>query len=270
MSELVIRPIGYLRSPHAERVDAPRQPRAAEGTRGVIELLPGHGFEDAVADLEGFSHIWVIAWFDRNTSWRPKVTPPRSDRKRGVFATRSPHRPNPLALSVLALERVQELSLHVADVDLLDGTPILDVKPYVPWADAVPNAKPGWLEGPVSISGRPEDVRPAWEVTIGDVAEAQLALLDAHGVDTRRRALEALVLGPMPHAYRRIKKQGDLYTLAVKRARVEFVVTGQVIHVTRVRLAAVLEELGEEASRALMAALDALVPEELRGGRVGA
>ena len=258
MRELVVRPIGHLRSPHAERVDAPRQPRAAEGTEGVIELLPGLGFEDAVQDLEGFSHIWVIAWFDRNTSWRPKVTPPRSDRKRGVFATRSPHRPNPLALSVLGLSRVEGLSLHVHDVDLLDGTPILDVKPYIPWADAIPAARPGWLEGPLLVGARPEDIRPAWQVVLEDVADAQLALLDARGIDTRKRALEALALGPMPHAYRRIKRQGDLYTLAVKRVRLDFVVEGDVIRVVRVKLAASMDELGEEGSEALRAALDAL------------
>jgi tRNA-Thr(GGU) m(6)t(6)A37 methyltransferase TsaA len=256
--ELVVRPIGHMRSPHAERVDAPRQPRAAEGTHGVIELLPGLGFEDAVADLEGFSHIWVIAWFDRNTSWRPKVTPPRSDRKRGVLATRSPHRPNPLALSVLALERVDGLSLHVRDVDLLDGTPILDVKPYIPWADAIPSARPGWLEGPIAIGERPEDVRPAWDVVLDQVADAQLALLDARGIDTRKRTMEALALGPMPHAYRRIKKTSDGYTLAVKRMRVDFTASGQTIHVHRVRMAAAMEELGEAGSEALRAALDAL------------
>lgn len=255
---LLVRPIGHLRSPHAERVDAPRQPRAAEGVRGVIELLPGQGFEDAVQDLEGFSHVWVIAWFDRNTSWRPKVTPPRSDVKRGVFATRSPHRPNPIALSVFALERVDGLHLHVADVDLLDGTPILDVKPYVPWADAIPGARPGWLEGPITGGERPADVRPAWEVAFEPLAERQLALLEARGIDTRRRAEEALALGPTPHAYRRIKREGDRYVLAIKRMRVEFVVDDRALRVRRVFMAAPMEELGEEGSRALVEALAAL------------
>src|SRR5689334_165716 len=114
---LEMRPIGLVRSPFVERVEAPRQPRAAEGVEGTIELFSGQGYEDALSDLEGWQFIWVVAWFDRNPTYRPKVMPPRSTRKRGVFATRSPHRPNPISLSVVELVRVDGLTLHVRDLD---------------------------------------------------------------------------------------------------------------------------------------------------------
>ena len=120
---LTLEPIGVLHSPHVERAQAPRQPRAALGIEGTIELDPGRGFEDALADLEGWQYVWVIAWFDRNTTWKPKVTPPRSTVKRGVFSTRAPHRPNPIALSVFELIGVEGLTVKVRNVDLLDHGP---------------------------------------------------------------------------------------------------------------------------------------------------
>src|SRR5439155_25469237 len=127
--------------PFRDRVSAPRQPRAAEGASGSIELFAGHGYEDALADLDRWQYIWVIFWFHGNEGWKAKVQPPRSTKKRGLFATRTPHRPNPIGLSVLRLERVEGRVVHVRDVDVLDGTPVLDLKPYVPWTDAIPDAR---------------------------------------------------------------------------------------------------------------------------------
>jgi len=117
---MLFRPIGIARTPFSERVEAPRQPYAAAGVAGTIELFEGQNFEHALADLEAWDHIWVIFWFHLNKGWRPKVLPPRSEIKRGVFATRSPYRPNPIGMSVLRLEAVEGLTLRVLDVDLLD------------------------------------------------------------------------------------------------------------------------------------------------------
>jgi tRNA-Thr(GGU) m(6)t(6)A37 methyltransferase TsaA len=148
-----VRPIGYVRSPYKERFGTPRQPTVTEQTLAdaavdaTIELLPGHNFEQALKDLDGFERIWVIAWMHLNESWKPTVIPPRGPKvRRGLFATRSPHRPNPIAISALKLTRVEGLTLHVNGIDLLDGTPVLDIKPYVPYADAFPDAREGWLE----------------------------------------------------------------------------------------------------------------------------
>ena len=96
-----VHPIGFVRSPFVEKVEAPRQAVASEGARGRIEILPAH--EHALEDLEGFERIWVIFWFHEVPAGPSpsKVLPPRSDRKRGVFATRSPHRPNPIGMSAI-------------------------------------------------------------------------------------------------------------------------------------------------------------------------
>jgi tRNA-Thr(GGU) m(6)t(6)A37 methyltransferase TsaA len=245
---LTLRPIGFARTPHRERVDAPRQPRAAEGIAGTIELVDGLGLEDAVADLEGWDYVWVIFWFDRNArgdrdaparGWRPKVLPPRSRTRRGVLATRSPHRPNPLGLSVLRLDRVEGRVLHVRDVDLLDGTPILDVKPYVRWTDAIPDARAGWLEDEEAratiATARPDDPLGTHDVLFSPLARAQLDALVALGVDLEAQVRATLSLGPQPHAYRRITRAADgTGTLAIKAWRARFVVDGRAITVTAI------------------------------------
>lgn len=112
-----------------------------------MELFADHVPEETLADLAGFDYVWIIAWLHLNQGFRAKVAPPRDpDHPRGLFATRAPHRPNPIGLSAA---RVLEVHGHVVElerVDLLDGTPVLDLKPYVPYADAFPNAKAGWLD----------------------------------------------------------------------------------------------------------------------------
>lgn len=234
--ELLVRPIGVIRSPFVERAEAPRQPRAALGVEGRIELEPGRGFEDAVADLEGWQYVWVIAWFDRNTSWRPKVQPPRSRTKRGVFSTRSPHRPNPIALSVLELVRVEGLTLHVRNLDLLDGTPVLDVKPYVPWTDSIGDARVGWLGTEGAACGESAaDPGPSYEVVFEPSAEEDLGWLAEAGVSLRQPLVQALGLGPSPHAYRRIKRDGDRGVIAIKEWRAHFRVEGRVVTIERIR-----------------------------------
>src|SRR5689334_20170552 len=146
-SRLVLEPIGFVRNALATKVEAARQPQAAEGMPAQVELLPGRHFEHALEDLAHWPWIWVIFWFHQNPGWRPKVLPPRSvTGRKGVFATRSPHRPNPLGLSVVRLERIEGLTLHILDADMLDGTPVLDLKPYIAYTDSHPDAGNGWLD----------------------------------------------------------------------------------------------------------------------------
>lgn len=215
----IVKPIGFVRSPFNEKVEAPRQAVASEGAVGRIELLPE--YEHALEDLESFERIWVIFWFHLVPPGPvpSKVLPPRSDRKHGLFATRTPHRPNPIGLSAVRLERVEGLVVHIRDLDLVDGTPVLDLKPYVPYADAFPEANAGWLD-------TQSDPRPSWDVAFTDLAEAQLGWLAEQGlaIDVRARIIEALSLGPQPHPYRRIKKADDgTFVLAVKEWRARFV-----------------------------------------------
>jgi tRNA-Thr(GGU) m(6)t(6)A37 methyltransferase TsaA len=228
---LTLQPIGYMRTAHATKVEAPRQPAAAADMPGVIELLPDLNLEHATLDLAGWERIWVIFWFDRNAGWRPKVLPPRStDGRKGVLATRSPHRPNPLGLSALRLERVDGLHLHVRDVDLLDGTPVLDIKPYVPYTDAFPESGSGWLQP------RAEDPGRAFTVIFSVEAEAQLAWIAARSpLPLRDRIVQTLMLGPQPHPYRRIKRdRNGAMRLAVQDWRIAFQVTGQCIEVGKI------------------------------------
>jgi tRNA-Thr(GGU) m(6)t(6)A37 methyltransferase TsaA len=227
---LTLTPIGYLRTSWATRVEAPRQPAAALDAPGVIELLPGMNLEHAVEDLAGWERIWAIFWFDRNPGWRPKVLPPRATSgRKGVLATRAPHRPNPLGLSALRLQRVEGLRLYVTDVDLLDGTPILDLKPYVPYTDAFPESGSGWLAA--------ADPRPAWEVAFSELATAQLEWIAARSpLPLRERITTSLALGPQPHPYRRIRRSKDgQLQLAVKDWRVDFQVQGQSVQVLALR-----------------------------------
>ena len=144
-------PIAFIRSPYTKRIAAPHQSTVVQGTESgdaetaIVEFvadLPHAAFRE----LEGFERIWLVYVFDRSEGWKAEVRPPRGGGKRSVLATRSPHRPNAIGLSAVNLVRVTETSLEVRGIDLLDGTPILDIKPYVPYADAFPDSKAGWID----------------------------------------------------------------------------------------------------------------------------
>jgi tRNA-Thr(GGU) m(6)t(6)A37 methyltransferase TsaA len=247
IARLSLEPIGYARTSLGTKVEAARQPRAAHGTPGRIELLTGRHFEHALDDLEGWDYIWVVFWFHLNPSWRPKVLPPRSTSgRKGVFSTRSPHRPNPLGLSAVRLERIEGLTLHLRDVDLVDGTPVLDIKPYVPYTDAHPLARSGWLEDGASArapaddslpgtQASPADPVPAWDIAFAPAATEQVAWIEARsGLQLGERIRSTLQLGPEPHPYRRIRPDGDGFRLAIKEWRIRFTVAGRAVQVLSV------------------------------------
>src|SRR5689334_24641567 len=181
-SRLVLEPIGFVRNALATKVEAARQPQAAEGMPAQVELLPGRHFEHALEDLAHWKWIWVVFWFHHNAGWRPKVLPPRSvTGRKGVFATRSPHRPNPIGLSVVRLERIEGLTLHILDSDMLDGTPVLDIKPYVAYTDAHADAGNGWLDDAdgSSVAGQPADPVAAYDVHFEALAAEQATWIAA-------------------------------------------------------------------------------------------
>jgi tRNA-Thr(GGU) m(6)t(6)A37 methyltransferase TsaA len=146
-----VRPIGVVRSPFKVHEGTPRQPGTGELRDGEIRLRAG--LQNALKDLAGFSHVWVVFWFSYSRGWNSQLVPPRDVKKRGVFATRSPHRPNPIGISVVRLLQVQGLMVRVRGLDMLDGTPVLDLKPYIPYADSIPSAKAGWVDelGPDAV-----------------------------------------------------------------------------------------------------------------------
>jgi len=134
--------IGTIRSPYTSTAEIPKGPGATHEAEGVLELLPD--LETGLTDIEGFSHLYVIWVFDRAEGYDLLATPPTDSRPHGVFATRSPRRPNPIGLTVVRLLRREGPRLHVRGLDMLDGTPILDIKPYL---SSVPAAelRRGWL-----------------------------------------------------------------------------------------------------------------------------
>lgn len=144
-----IKPIGFLESCFQEKFATPRQHGLVKGAAAKLKILPEYLPEHSLSGLEGFSHVWLLGWLHLNTnkSFRPKIHPPRlKGAKMGVFATRSPHRPNPIALSAAKLEKVSYDTLYLSGLDFVHGTPILDIKPYLKLCDCINEATGGWVE----------------------------------------------------------------------------------------------------------------------------
>ena len=137
-------PIGVVRTPFASIENMPIQPAAARGVKGCIELKPE--FEEGCKDLDGFSHIIALYHFHRTGAYALSITPFLDTAAHGVFATRAPSRPNAIGISTLRLERIEGACLHVLDVDMLDNTPLLDIKPYVPHFESPSAVRIGWIE----------------------------------------------------------------------------------------------------------------------------
>jgi tRNA-Thr(GGU) m(6)t(6)A37 methyltransferase TsaA len=147
--------IGSIKSPFREKFGVPRQSLMMNEARAIVKLNPDPSYPLALTQLEQFSHIWIIFDFHKNGNgrWHPLIDTPRVEagQRMGVFATRSPHRPNPLGMSAVKLERIDfeaagGIEIHLNGVDLLDGTPVLDIKPYVPYADCIAEANSGWIK----------------------------------------------------------------------------------------------------------------------------
>ena len=153
-----IQPIGRVRSAHTEQAGTPIQPAFGDdGETTTVEIDPP--YRDGLVDLDGFGRVWILAWLDRAPAFRARVVPYRDTVERGLFATRAPCRPNPIGLSCVALRAVDvgRGLLTLGPSDLLDGTPVIDVKPYVPAADAFPDAARGWFGGRDEGTQRADD-----------------------------------------------------------------------------------------------------------------
>jgi tRNA-Thr(GGU) m(6)t(6)A37 methyltransferase TsaA len=140
---IVLHPIGVIHSPFTEPASMPIQPISENSAAGIVELLPE--FVPGLADLEGFSHILLLYHFHRSRPYALSVVPFLDTQPRGLFATRAPNRPNPIGISLVRLGRIDGCRLHVANLDVLDGSPLLDIKPHVPEFDCAPGARTGWM-----------------------------------------------------------------------------------------------------------------------------
>ncbi|HVK62247.1 MAG TPA: tRNA (N6-threonylcarbamoyladenosine(37)-N6)-methyltransferase TrmO [Bdellovibrionales bacterium] len=201
-------PIGYIQTPFKERFGTPRQPSLVPSSWGTLTL--GKEFSNlqgSFEGLEGFSHVWLIFAFhqNENKAVRAKIHPPRMEgEKMGLFATRTPHRPNPIGLSAVKLERVEGNTLHFSGVDLVDGTPILDIKPYLPSSDSIPDARSGWTnsreERTIEVAFT-SDARGQLEASVRDKADRFQAAIT-----------EILSLDPRPVFYRGTTENPNPYT----------------------------------------------------------
>ncbi len=150
MEEVVYRPIGVIHTPYKDPQGIPIQPKGGSDIEGFVELDPAYG--EALSDLDGFSHAYLIYHFHLSKGYSLKVVPFMDDRERGLFATRAPRRPNPIGISVVKIKAIQGNRLYFFGVDMVDGTPLLDIKPYVPDFGALEDVKIGWLKNHVHKS----------------------------------------------------------------------------------------------------------------------
>ncbi len=227
-----IEPIGVVRSCFPEKFGIPRQPGLTSAARGLIRMLAPWDREDAFRGLDQYSHLWVTFLFHQSPadSWTPTIRPPRlgGNRRMGVFASRSPFRPNRLGLSVLRYEGLirdrHGLAVQVSGLDLVEGTPVLDIKPYVPYADALPEATTTLAQAPV----------PRLDVRFSGHATEQLALLspEVYG-DLEQLIVEVLSQDPRP-AYRQGKPDQRRYGVRLHDLDVRFQVTEPVVTVLEI------------------------------------
>jgi tRNA-Thr(GGU) m(6)t(6)A37 methyltransferase TsaA len=159
------KPIGIIRTPFKQSTGTPIQSSVAKGAAGTVELFPE--FEAGLKDLGEFERVWLIYQFDRASKPQLLVRPYLDSCERGIFATRSPARPNRIGMSPVRLIRIEGRRLHVADVDILDGTPLLDLKPYVPAFDHFPAARVGWYKNRLATEAVADDRFEAKKTTAG-------------------------------------------------------------------------------------------------------
>lgn len=205
---LTLRPIGFISTAQPLKFHAPHQPAEATEACNILELLPDCGYEQALKDVAGCERVWLVWWFHRNANWRPLVLPPRGPaQRRGVFATRSPHRPNPIGLTPVRLLGVKGRRLELGPCDLVDGTPVFDIKPYVPAYDSFPDASAGWIDEVEAGC----QAAPKFQVQFSELALAQAEWLrEGWGIEFLPRLSELLARDPTPHRTRRIKRRAGM------------------------------------------------------------
>ncbi len=230
-------PIGILHSCFKQRFGIPSQARLATTARGWIEFYSPYDREEAFAGLDGFSHVWLIFQFhqslDNDLSFT--VQPPQKDgAKFGLWATRAPNRPNQIGQSLVELERIEKnkakVKLHLKGIDLVEGTPIIDIKPYLPYVDAIPDAKGGFAH---------QAPQPRLQVSFTNNAEQQLAEVENNYSDLRQLIVEVLQYDPRPIYYRK-KSNKKEFVVELYDLRLRFEILDQQ-NVSVLELASVAE-----------------------------
>ncbi|ADO49782.1 tRNA (N6-threonylcarbamoyladenosine(37)-N6)-methyltransferase TrmO [[Enterobacter] lignolyticus] len=211
MTAFSVEQIGVIRSPYKEKFAVPRQPGLVKSCGGELHLIPPYNQPDAVRGLEAFSHLWVLFIFHQTMEggWRPTVRPPRlgGNARMGVFATRSTFRPNPIGMSLVELKGIrcqkESVVLELGSLDLVDGTPVVDIKPYLPFAEALPEAKASYAQL------APQATMPVY---FAAALQAQLQQLEKRYPHLREFIVEVLAQDPRP-AYRKEEEAGKTYAV---------------------------------------------------------
>lgn len=211
MNSFNFNPIAIVHSPFKEKFAVPRQPDLVKSAKAKLEVLPPYDDINAFTGLHEYSHIWLVFSFHKNSDleWRPMVRPPRlgGNKRIGVFATRSPNRPNNIGLSLVEFHGIEKqngkLYLNLGSLDLVDGTPIIDIKPYIPYADARPDAQAGFATEPPNSP---------LSVQFSEQATAKLLTLTSNSPQLRELISEVLKQDPRP-AYKKSKEDNKIYTM---------------------------------------------------------
>ncbi len=225
-SPITLKPIGYFNSKQIEPYQAARQPDEMSEP-GEIILNPGFNFEQALQNLNECSHLWIIYYFHYNENWKPLVQTPRSKEKIGVFATRAPYRPNPIGMTAVKLVSIDGLKIEVGPNDILDGTPILDIKPYHPESDLIADSSIVWLD---------QVKQEKFEIRISPFAEEQFDFLALNQQsELKPFIIRQLEYDPINSDKKRVKKIKELYELSYRTWRIDFVILDQWISILSVR-----------------------------------
>ena len=207
-----MQPIAYVHSPYRQKFAVPRQPSLVRTAVGDVVFAPGFTDANLLRGIEGFSHVWLLFLFHQSAAegWSATVTPPRlgGNERVGVFASRSPHRPNPLGMSAVEVvsvnQRAGSLVLRVRGLDLVDGTPVLDIKPYLPYADCIPDAQGGY-----AAVAPAADTATRLPVRFSETARQQLVTIDFPLCDLAQFITEVLQQDPRPPHHSRTQPERE-------------------------------------------------------------
>jgi len=225
-----IEPIGYIESPYKEKFAVPRQPRLVPAATSRLRLVGSANCPESVRDLDAFSHVWLLFMFDQNlqAGWKPTVRPPRlgGNERVGVFASRSTFRPNGIGMSAVEVKGItkqgEQIYLELGNVDLVDNTPIIDIKPYIPYSDSIPNATGGYAES------EPE------QSEVSFAPAALKAIAQRPDLDTVQTVIsQVLAQDPRP-AYKKNKPDEKEYAVNLFDLNVKFSANGNLITVTAI------------------------------------
>jgi tRNA-Thr(GGU) m(6)t(6)A37 methyltransferase TsaA len=230
MNQFEFDTIGIVHSCFKQKFGIPRQSGLIPDAQARLEIIPPYNRPEAFRELEEYSHIWLSFVFHANLrqDWKPMVRPPRlgGNQRVGVFASRSPFRPNPLGLSVVELDHIEisgsRINLYLNGIDLLDGTPVLDIKPYIPYADAIPDARSGYAPDP---PGEPVSM------VYSEQAEAELNQIDAAEADQLKRLIHKVLQQDPRPSYRKGEDTSRLYGMHLLDFDIQWSITGEEITV---------------------------------------